>query len=144
MSVDTEQIENAVLAALQSSGLKDICPNIDLYHGEIHDFLDQLEQLPLAMPATYVHWSGSKFVDKANRAYIEHATFSVYHIAKDLRGRKESRGSVNDMIALTRETLIGKELSLDIMPFKPEALYPVKTSRKFNIWVFDIKTSFSL
>lgn len=139
-----QQIEDAILLALRSSTLQSVCRTIDTYHGEIEDLVSQVGQMTVSMPAAFVHYKGSQFTESANRSFDDEQTFAIVLIAKDLRGDKELRAGIYQMLEIVKSALIDNNLNMNIEPLHPMEIYLIATSRAFSIMGFDIKTSFSM
>jgi hypothetical protein len=71
-------------------------------------------------------------------------TISIVVIAKDLRGRKSQRVGVYEILEILKDELIDNDLGLDIEPLSPVKIMPVLTSDKFSVYLFALKTFFSI
>jgi len=141
--VTIAEIEDAILAALKASDLAGVCKTIDTYHGELDDLVKEINRLTIPFPAVLVLYGGSAFSEPANRSYDEEPVFTVLHIAKDLRGRSALRDGIYEMLEITRETLIDKNLGLDIEPLHPVSIAAVMVTGLLSIYSFDIKSNWS-
>lgn len=137
-------IEDAIVSALQGSGyLISACRTIASYHGEIDGLVSEARQLIIPMPAVYVVYGGSEFVESANRSFDDEMTFTVIVIAKDLRADAKLKAAIYPILEEVKTVLIDNNLNLDIDPLHPERIEPTFISKMFSIYSFDIKTYFS-
>ena len=138
------EIEDKIITALQGSGLVDICKTISSYHGEIDDIVAEVMQLKISMPAALVLYGGSRFDETANRSFDDEMQFSIVFIAKDLRGRENLKTGIYAMLEAAKATLVDNDLGLNIEPLHPISIEAAMITKLFSIYVFDIKTSFSM
>ena len=138
------QIQDAILAELNASGLASVCKTIDNYHGQIDDLVADVQQLILPLPAAFVLYQQSTFSGQGNNPYFDEQTFSVLFIAKDLRGGDSLEASMYAMIEAGKTALIDKTLNLDIHPLQPVGIRAIKVTKLFSIYGFDVKTLFEM
>lgn len=138
------EIETAILDALGASEMAHVARTIEPYHGEVEALVAEVKQLIAPTPAVYVIYVGSIFDESANRSFDDEQTFSIIHIAKDLRGNAQLRAAIYPMLEITKSALIDNNLGLNIEPLHPVRIDPVAVTRAFSIYGFDVKTSFSM
>jgi phage gp37-like protein len=144
MGLGIKDVEDAVLATLQAAtDLTAVCKNVDAYGGEIDKLMAQVEILTVNMPAVYVLYAGSDFAGSRS-SWDDNMTVSIVVVAKDLRGRKSQRVGVYEILEILKAELIDNDLGLDIEPLEPVKILPVMTSDKFSIYLFALKTFFSI
>ena len=145
MAYTISQIHDAIVAELAGSATLDaLCETISSYHGEIDDLVSQVAQLTVPIPAVYVLYGGSNYDEVANRSYDEEMAFTVIAIAKDLRGDAKLQAAMYPILEELKATLIDNNLELDIEPIHPIRIEPTLITKLFSIYIFDVKTSFSL
>ena len=139
-----EQIEDEIIKALQASALKDLCPTIGSYHGELNDLVKEVSTLTLPLPAVLVVFEGAAFSEPANLSFDDEPTFTIVSIAKDLRGRMASNAGIYEILEIQKTTLIGNNLGLKlIMPLKPQKIEIHLITKTISVYSFDFKTQFS-
>jgi phage gp37-like protein len=116
---------------------------VDAYGGEIDKLVAEVEILAVNMPAVYILYTGSDF-SGSRSSWDDNLTVSVVVVAKDLRGRKSARVGVYEILEILKSELIDNDLDLDIEPLSPVKILPVMTSDKFSIYLFALKTFFSI
>jgi len=144
MVLTIKDVEDGTLATLQAAtNLTDVCKTVDAYGGELDKLVAQVEALTVNMPAVYVLYAGSDFAGSRS-SWDDNMTISVVVVAKDLRGRKSARVGVYEILEILKDELIDNDLGLDIEPLSPVKIMPVLTSDKFSVYLFALKTFFSI
>lgn len=137
-----EQVEDAILSALIGAAGLNICKTIDTYHGEIDALTAQVGQLTVLLPAVYILFAGSTYIESANRSFDEEQVFTIVIIAKDLRGKDKLRAAIYPLIEIIKNTLINNNLNMNIEPLHPVRIEATMITKLFSVYSFDIKTSF--
>jgi phage gp37-like protein len=137
-------IEDAIVEALQGSGLAAIAKTIDSYHGEIDDLVKEVRSLTVPLPAVFVLYAGSVFDEAANRSFDDEQTFVVVAVAKSLRSRADLREGMYDLLEAVKTALIDQDLDLDIEPLHPVSIEASLVTKEISVYAFHLKTGFSL
>jgi len=143
MPITRAEIEDAVLAALKASPLRDACRRIDTYAGEFEAEIDQLSALA---PAVFVVMGGGSFTPSGGTVMERGITFTVYVVARSLRGNNEARRDADAgsyaMLEIVEAALSGTTLGLDIDTVIPAGDAPVLNSSRLSVYSIDFQTGF--
>ncbi|TAN40793.1 MAG: DUF1834 family protein [Nitrospirae bacterium] len=143
MGYDIKTIEDAILAALKAEPLLTSAKTIDTYHGEIEDFIQQIPQLTIPLPAVLVHYTGSVYEAVSIEEYDETPTFTLILIAQDRRGKAKLRTGIYDLLTACKSILRGNNLGLQIGKLKPVRTYIITTTKTISAYGFDLSTYFA-
>ncbi|MEK6745365.1 MAG: phage protein Gp37 [Nitrospirota bacterium] len=144
MTYTIEQVQNALLSALKVSDLKGLCGEMDHYNGSIDDLVQKIEQMPVVKPSAFVLYLGSEFSGEGSNPYLDGQFFGVALVVKDLRGGSDLKQSMNSLLEICKTALIDKTLGLEISPLVPVRIRPVRVTKLFSIYSFDVKTIFEM
>lgn len=146
MRYKIEDIEEAVMTALENGKTSESCKTIDSYHGEVDDLIDEFKagRILKSLPAVFVLYAGSAFIESANRSFDEEMNFSVVLMARNLRDKKDLSGAMYPLIEGVKQDLIDNDFELNIEPAHPVSIEAVMVAKGLSIYRFDIKTSFSM
>jgi hypothetical protein len=139
-----KEIEDAIIETLKASDLGKLCRMIGSYRGEVGDMIESAPQM-LSLPAAYVVYDSSNFLEIVNRSFDDTVQYRVVLIAKGLRD-ETLRSGIYEMLEVLKTTLINSDLGLTnkIAPVRPVKGEMLRIDKMFSIYGFFIETSFSL
>lgn len=142
-----EQIEDALIAALDSLKTTISVRTIKSYQGELEE--EDIKRLIALFPAIYVVYGGSEYRDHGARR-VEFMKFHLFVCDKNLRAEEEARrgGTSNPgtyaMLDAARELLYGKQLSLEIYPLRMIGQTPVWFGGGISVYAAEYETAQAL
>lgn len=145
MSYEIEQIEDAIIAALDPLKASLGVRTIKSYQAELDDE-DMIARATRLFPAIIIVYGGSEYADHGSRK-VEKMTYLLFVCDKSLRVEDEARhgGSLNPgtyaMLKGTRDLLYEKRLSLDITPLKLLREDPVWFGKGVSIYSAGYETT---
>ncbi|MDF1592592.1 MAG: DUF1834 family protein [Desulfobacterales bacterium] len=142
-----EQIEDAIIAAVNSLSASLGLRTIKSYQGELEE--DDIKKLIALFPAIYVVYGGSEYKEHGARK-IEFMKYHLFLCDKNLRSEEEARrgGAGNPgtyaMLDGIRDKLYGKQLSLDIYPLRLVSQATVWFGNGISIYAAEYETAQAL
>ena len=147
MSYTIEQIENAIITAIDDLKTDLGVRTIKSYQGELEE--GDIKRLVALFPAIYVVYGGSTYAEHGARK-VEKMTYHLFVCDKNLRAEDEARrgGTQNPgtyaMLDGVRDLLFGKQLTLEIQPLSLIRQTPVWFGGGISVYGAEYETAQSL
>jgi len=142
MAYTIEQIEDALIAAIEASAMAAYCKTIESYAGQLEADISTMIK---KFPAVFVMYSGGKARMLTGIEYEKSLGFTFFVVAKNLRGniqaRKDDYGTYQ-MLKDLETLLVDNQLGLEIEPIAQVSEEPVMNTKQFSIYAAEYSTVF--
>lgn len=139
------EIEQAVLAQVETAPLKDYVKSFELYDGQFN--VDDVNQFKGQLPAVFVSYIGDRFDEvSTNQTYMDNMRVSVIVAARDFRTNLESKtgsGGALQMLDDVKTILHKNNLGFaDVVGMVLVERIPLIISKNLQVYGLDFKVEF--